>query len=82
MDKLSGDYDSERRLFAIMRRAGWRHEQASGGFSKVVEDRGLKRRLWVSWGQARDAVRFAEDGEQVVWCRGAERDAWHGSSRR
>jgi hypothetical protein len=49
-----------------MRTAGWLHDAKTGGFTKRVRNGGVHRRLWVSWGQADDAVRLAEAGEEVV----------------
>ena len=56
------DYDSDRRLFAAMRAAGWTHDAETGGFAKKT----ASGNLWVSWGQAEDALRFADEGETVV----------------
>ncbi len=52
------DYEADRRLFAVMKRAGWAHDGKTGGFKK--------RGLWVSWGQAKDALRLADAGETVA----------------
>lgn len=51
------DYAADRRLFAVMGRAGWLHDPATGGFTKGAD--------WVSWGQAADALRLADAGEAV-----------------
>jgi hypothetical protein len=53
-----GDYASDRRLFAVMGSAGWLHDPATGGFTRGAD--------WVSWGQAEDALRLADEGETVV----------------
>lgn len=52
------DYNADQRLFAALRQAGWLHDPETQGFRK--------RDLWVSWGQAMDALRLAEDGEAAA----------------
>ena len=56
------DYNADRRLFAVMRQAGWAHDIATGGFTKLIDGHSV----WTSWGQACDALRLADDGERVV----------------
>lgn len=60
------DYEAERRLFHAMKLAGWSHDGATGGFTRVVKNGAMRRKLWVSWGQAGDALRLADDGEKVA----------------
>jgi len=55
------DYEDERRLFHAMQQAGWWHDAKTGGFLRTVDG----HHLWVSWGQAEDALRLADDGERV-----------------
>lgn len=52
------DYASDRRLFHVMRIGGWQEDPETGGFRKGT--------LWVSWGQAEDALRLADEGEEAV----------------
>lgn len=62
---MVADYNADRRLFAVMKAAGWKAEK-NGGFSKLVRHAGsIKHRLWVSWRQAEDALRLADAGEKV-----------------
>lgn len=56
------DYAADRRLFHVMRQAAWSHDAGTGGFTKLVDG----HQVWVSWGQAMDALRLADDGEPVV----------------
>lgn len=56
-----GDYASDRRLFAVMRLSGWDEDPETNGFTKWVD----RKRLWVSWAQAEDALRLADEGEKV-----------------
>ncbi len=50
-----------------MRQAGWSQDSETGGFTKVVRGQGaIRRTLWVSWRQAEDALRLADDGEKVA----------------
>lgn len=58
---MGGDYDTDRRLFAVMRLSGWIDDPETGGFTKWVD----KQRLWVSWAQAEDALRLADEGEKA-----------------
>lgn len=51
------DYAADRRLFAVMGKAGWLPDPETGGFVKGAD--------WVSWGQAMDALRLADTGENV-----------------
>jgi hypothetical protein len=53
------DYEADRRLYNVMKMAGWRHELSTNGFRNA-------RGLWVSWGQAEDALRLADEGEKAV----------------
>lgn len=55
------DYASDRRLFHAMKIAGWHHDPKTGGFVRKVDG----HTIWVSWGQAEDALRLADDGEVV-----------------
>lgn len=65
MARDMSEYADDRRMFHAMRVAGWRYEPTNGGFSKQVTNGAMKRRLWVSWGQAADALRLADVGETV-----------------
>ncbi len=58
---MTSDYNADRRVFHVMRQAGWSHDLATGGFTKAVDG----HQLWVSWGQAADALRLADEGEPV-----------------
>jgi hypothetical protein len=52
------DYEADRRLFHVMKLGGWTHDKDTSGF--------CKGKLWVSWGQAEDALRLADEGEAAV----------------
>lgn len=56
------DYETDHRLYAVMRRAGWSEDVATGGFVKRID----RERLWVSWLQAMDALRLADESERVA----------------
>lgn len=56
-------YEDDRRLFAVMRNAGWTHDGATGGFIKPQQ---IGAALWVSWDQAMDALRLADEGEEAA----------------
>jgi hypothetical protein len=57
-----GDYTDDRRLEAVMRQGGWLYDAATHGFARKKDG----HRLWVSWGQAEDALRLADEGEKVI----------------
>lgn len=59
-------YESERRLFHVMNKAGWHYDPATGGFRKGGD-------LWVSWGQAEGALRLADEGETAAGAVGQSR---------
>lgn len=52
------DYESDRRLHAVMVRAGWAYDDKTHGFRKGED--------WVTWGQAEAALAAAETGEGQV----------------
>ena len=54
-----------------MKQAGWAHDLETGGFTKAVDG----HRLWISWGQAVDALRLADEGEKVVGVAPMSREA-------
>lgn len=54
-------YEDDRRLVQAMKQAGWQEDPKTGGFVRKHEGRSL----WVSWGQAEDALRLADEGETV-----------------
>lgn len=65
------DYNADRRLFKVMQMGGWSHDLGTGGFTKAVDG----HRLWVSWGQASDALRLADEGEKVAAAAPMSREA-------
>ncbi len=52
------EYNDSRRLFHVMKLSGWRHDAKTGGFIKRVDG----HRLWLSWGQAAEALNAADTG--------------------
>lgn len=55
---MPSDYAAARRLFQVMKLGGWLEYPETGGFRKGA--------LWVSWSQAEDALRLADQGERVA----------------
>lgn len=56
------DYEADRRLFQVMKLAGWEHDPKTGGFTRKQDG----HTLWVSWGQAESALVLADDGEKAA----------------
>jgi hypothetical protein len=56
------DYEADRRLFHVMKLAGWAYEPKTGGFVRKQDG----HTLWVSWGQAESALSLADEGEAAA----------------
>ena len=52
---MANDYETERRVWASMRHAGWVEDKPSGGWRKGA--------AWVSYGQAEAAFVAADSGQ-------------------